>query len=41
MEHVAQIRLVAHQLGCALTLQVEQKESLLRAKEKYVQNTME
>jgi L-fuculose-phosphate aldolase len=40
LEHVAQIRLVAHQLGCALTLRDEQAKRLLRAKEKYVQNAM-
>jgi L-fuculose-phosphate aldolase len=40
LEHIAQIRLVAHQLGCALTLRDEQAERLLRAKEKYVQDAV-
>lgn len=40
LEHVAQIRLVANQLGCALPLQEDQAERLLRAKERYLQNSM-
>jgi L-fuculose-phosphate aldolase len=40
LEHVAQISLVAHQLGCVRTLEDEQAERLLRAKEKYVQNAV-
>jgi L-fuculose-phosphate aldolase len=38
LEHVAQIRLAAHQLGNIRTLEGEQTESLLRAKEKYIRN---
>lgn len=38
LEHVAQIRLVAHQLGSVRTLEQEQTEQLLCAKERYVQN---
>jgi L-fuculose-phosphate aldolase len=40
LEHLAHIRLVAHQLGSVRTLEEEQAERLLRAKEKYVQNTV-
>jgi L-fuculose-phosphate aldolase len=38
LEHVAQIRLAAHQLGNIRTLEGEQTKSLLLAKEKYVRN---
>lgn len=38
LEHVAQIRLIAHQLGSPRTLQKEQAERLLIAKERYLQN---
>jgi len=40
LEHVAQIHLAAHQLGCVRTLKEEQTERILRAKEKYVRNTV-
>lgn len=40
LEHVAQVSLVAHQLGSSHTLHEEQGERLLRAKEKYVLNAM-
>jgi L-fuculose-phosphate aldolase len=40
LEHVAQIHLAAHQLGGVRTLKEEQAEHILRAKEKYVQNTV-
>jgi L-fuculose-phosphate aldolase len=40
LEHVAQIRLVAHQLGSVRTLEEEQAKRLLRAKEKYAQNAV-
>ena len=38
LEHVAQIRLVNHQLGCDRALEGEQAERLLRARERYLQN---
>jgi L-fuculose-phosphate aldolase len=38
LEHIAQIRLVVHQLGSVRTLKEEQAERLLRAKERYLQN---
>ncbi len=38
LEHVAQIRLVTHQLGCAQTLEGEQAERLLRARARYMEN---
>lgn len=38
LEHVAQVRLAAHQLGCVRTLEEEQTEHLRRAKERYMQN---
>jgi L-fuculose-phosphate aldolase len=40
LEHLAHIRLVSHQLGCARMLEGEQAERLLQAKERYLQNTM-
>ncbi len=40
LEHLAHIRLVTHQLGCARTLEGEQAERLLRARERYLQNAM-
>ncbi|HEY1986841.1 MAG TPA: class II aldolase/adducin family protein [Terracidiphilus sp.] len=40
LEHLAQIRLVSHQLGCARALEGEQAERLLRARERYLQNAM-
>jgi L-fuculose-phosphate aldolase len=40
LEHLAHIRLVTHQLGSARTLEEEQAARLLRARERYVQNTM-
>lgn len=40
LEHLAHIRLVTHQLGSARTLEGEQAEQLLRAKEKYLRNAM-
>jgi L-fuculose-phosphate aldolase len=39
LEHIAQIRLVVHQLGSVQTLKEEQAERLLRAKERYLQNS--
>ncbi len=38
LEHVAQVRLAAHQLGCVRTLEEDQAEHLRRAKERYMQN---
>jgi L-fuculose-phosphate aldolase len=38
LEHLAQIRLVAHQLGCVRTLGEKQAETLLCARETYKQN---
>ena len=40
LEHLAQIRLVTHQLGSAQTLEHEQAARLLQARERYVQNAM-
>ncbi len=40
LEHVAHIRLVSHQLGCARTLEMHQAERLLLARERYLQNAM-
>lgn len=40
LEHVAQIRLVAHQLGSFRTLAEEQAEGLRRARERYTQNAV-
>jgi L-fuculose-phosphate aldolase len=40
LEHVAQIRLAAHQLGYIRTLGEGQTEHLRRAKEKYMQNAV-
>ena len=41
VEHLAQISLVAHQLGSAQPLRVEQVEALHRARAKYMQNAAE
>jgi L-fuculose-phosphate aldolase len=38
LEHVAQIRLVNHQLGCERALEGEQAERLRQARERYLQN---
>lgn len=40
LEHVAVVRLAAHQLGCVRTLEEEQAEHLRRAKERYMQNVV-
>jgi len=40
LEHIALIRLIAHQLGGVRTLENEQAEHLLRARERYLQNAM-
>ncbi len=40
LEHVAQIQLTAHQLGCVRTLEEEQTRRLFRARERYLQNAM-
>lgn len=40
LEHLAQIRLVTHQLGSARTLEHDQAARLLEARERYVQNAM-
>lgn len=40
LEHVAQIRLAAHQLGSYTTLEREQEENLRRARQRYLQNTV-
>ena len=40
LEHLAQIRLVTHQLGSSCPLEQEQAARLLRARERYVQNAM-
>ena len=40
LEHVAQIRLAAHQLGSYTTLEQEQEEHLRRARQRYLQNTV-
>ncbi len=40
LEHVALVRLAAHQLGCIRPLEEEQAERLRRAKEKYMQNAV-
>src|SRR6266567_755412 len=40
LEHLAQIRLAAHQLGCVRTLEEEQAARLLRAKERYAQRSL-
>jgi L-fuculose-phosphate aldolase len=40
LEHLAQIRLVTHQLGSAQTLEHEQAARLLQARERYVQIAM-
>lgn len=40
LEHVAQIHLIHQQLGCERTLEDHQAERLLRARERYLQNTM-
>ena len=39
LEHLAHIRLVAHQLGSHNGLKKEQLDQLVRAKERYLQNT--
>lgn len=40
VEHLAHVCLVAHQLGSAQSLRIDQVEQLHRAKAKYVQNSM-
>ena len=38
LEHLAQVRFLANQLGCVRTLDQKQAELLIFAKEKYRQN---
>jgi L-fuculose-phosphate aldolase len=40
LEHLAQIHLMAHQLGTACALEEEQLEQVMRAKARYVQNAV-
>jgi L-fuculose-phosphate aldolase len=40
VEHLAKIRLVAHQLGTAQILKKEQLEKLIQAKERYIRNVL-